>query len=355
MLQKSIVTLFATTGLMLTPLAPAAIAQRISNFEPAANATNVAPNAVISGQFDTTTGVAVDLNTVKVFVNGKDVTNQSSITGNFFTYRPSTPLPAGQTQVRVEFKNVNGNARASNWTFTVQAAQPPAQLSSVTHDGAGVTLNTGQTLTMTMNGTAGAQGAFLLVQDNRTVREIPARESSSGVYTASLTLQSNDRVTEGVVLGRLRRGNQNTYAAATQPVALNARNAGNPVGGNTDPGRGNPSEPTTPSTQLQPRFTSHKDNDRVSRDGFTLTGQTRPNAKVQIKIVAGASVLGVIVGGQTIVDQQVTADNTGRFQIDVPDVVVGLPGLRYRIQATATEGNQTSQPTQLTLRGPATN
>ena len=344
MMQKSIVTILATTGLMLTPLAPAAIAQRISNFEPANNATNVSPTVSITGQFDTTTGVGVNLSTVKVFVNGKDVTNQSSINSNSFTYRPSSPLPAGQTQVRVEFNNVNGNPRATNWTFTVQPNQPPAQISSVTQDAAGVPLTTGQTLTLTMNGTAGAQGAFLLVQDSRTVREIPARESSSGVYTASLTLQANDRVTEGIVLGRLRRGNQNTYSAAAQPVAFNVANSGGNTGGNTGGGT------ITPSNQLQPRFTNYKENDRVSRNGFTLVGQTRPNAQVQIKIVAGSSILGVIVGGQTLVDQQVTADNTGRFQVDVPQASASVLGLRYRVQATATEGNQTSSPAQLNLR-----
>ena len=209
-------------------------------------------------------------------------------------------------------------------------------------------LTTGQTLTMTMNGTAGLQGAFLLVQDSRTVREIAARETSSGVYTASLVVQRGDRITEGVIIGRLRRQGQSNSVFAAAPQAI-AFNTGATEGGNTG---GNTGGSTTPpaTTTLQPRFTSHKEGDRVDSEGFTLEGQTRPNARVQIKVVAGASILGVSIGGQTVVDDEVTADANGRFEVEVPAIPVAVPGLRYRIQASAREGSQTSPTTQLTLR-----
>lgn len=354
MMQKQFVTLLATTGFILSPLMvpPIVLAQRVSDFSPAANSVNVSPSTSISGQFDTTTGTGVDLNSVKIFVNGRDVTSQSTITRSFFTYRPAQPLPPGQVQVRVEFKNINGNPRSANWTFTVQQAQPAGQITSVTHDGVGVVLATGQTLTMTLNGTPGLQGSFLLIQDSRTVREIPARETSSGVYTASITVQRGDRVTEGAVVGRLRRQTQATYAAAAQPVSINAGGStGNgSTGGGSTGGGSTGGGTTTPSTQLQPRFTSHREGDRVGTEGFTLVGQTRPNAKVQIRVVAGASILGISVGGQTIVDEEVTADGNGRFQVEVSPPPVSVPGLRYRVQATAQEGNQTSPQTQITLR-----
>ena len=367
-MKSSLFTLLATS-LVLSPLAipqallaqsfsqpssldspPSLLAQRISDFSPAANSVNVSPTTSISGQFDTTTGIGIDLSTVKVFVNGREVTSQSTITNKFFTYLPPQPLPAGQVQVRVEFKNVNGTPRSASWAFTVQQSQPAGQISAVAQDSGGAVLTTGQTLTMTMNGTAGLQGSFLLVQDSRTVREIPARESSSGVYTASLVVQRGDRVTEGAVIGRLRRQGQSAgvFAAASQAVAFNT---GSTEGGNSGGSSGgNSGGSTTPAATLQPRFTSHQEGDRVGSNGFTLVGQTRPNATVQIKIVAGASILGVSIGGQTLVDDAVTADANGRFQVQVPSIPVAVPGLRYKIQATAREGNQTSPMTQLTLK-----
>jgi hypothetical protein len=324
-------------------LSPSLLAQRISDFSPASNSVNVSPSTSISGQFDTTTGIGIDLSTVKVFVNGRDVTSQSTITSKFFTYLSPQPLPPGQVQVRVEFRNVNGTPRSASWAFTVQQTQPAGQISAVTQDSGGAVLTTGQTLTMTMNGTAGLQGAFLLVQDSRTVREIPARETASGVYTASLVVQRGDRLTEGAVVGRLRRQGQNVgvFAAASQAVAFNT---GSTEGGNSG------GSTTPPAATLQPRFTSHQEGDRVGSSGFTLVGQTRPNATVDVKIVAGASILGVSIGGQTLVDDPVTADANGRFQVQVPSIPVSVPGLRYRIQATAREGNQTSPTTQITLR-----
>ncbi|NJR66090.1 MAG: hypothetical protein HC772_13425 [Leptolyngbyaceae cyanobacterium CRU_2_3] len=353
MMQKSLITLLATTGLVLTPgaLSSPGFAQRISNFEPPSSSTNVSPSTSISGQFDTTTGVEVDLSTVKIFVNGRDVTSQSTITRSLFTYRPSQPFPAGQVQVRVEFKNTNGNARSTSWAFTVQQSQPAGQISSISHDGVSTVLTTGQTLTLTMRGTAGLQGTFLLILDNRTVREIPARETASGTYTASLTVQQSDRISEGIILGRLRRPASSSgqspgvYAAASQPVVFNSASGGSTGGGSTGGG-----SPTPGNTTLQPRFTSHQDGGDVGTEGFTLVGQTRPNAKVQIKVVAGASILGITVGGQTVVDTELTADNTGRFQVAVPSPPVNVPGLRYRVQATAREGNQTSPQTQINLR-----
>jgi hypothetical protein len=69
-----------------------AMAQRVVNVSPEVNAQDIDPGASISGQFDTSTGtVAVD--SVMVFVNDQDVTSLSTITGNFFTYRPTSPSP----------------------------------------------------------------------------------------------------------------------------------------------------------------------------------------------------------------------------------------------------------------------
>ncbi|HEY9646947.1 MAG TPA: hypothetical protein V6C88_11285, partial [Chroococcidiopsis sp.] len=99
-----------------------------------------------------------------------------------------------------------------------------------------------------------------------------------------------------------------------------------------------------------PRFTSHRDGDRVS-SGFTLVGQTRPNATVQIEVVSSVSLLDVVnLGGQTLVDQDVTANSAGEFRITVPAPQLPVPGTSYRIRATATSGTETSPQTEITLR-----
>jgi hypothetical protein len=320
-----------------------AIAQRVVEVTPPSNSTNVSPNTFISGQFDTSG--TIDVNSVRISVNGQDVTSQSSITPNFFTYRPAQSLPPGTNQVRVEYRTTNGEQRTLAWAFSVQGQ--PLQLTSVTTNAGVAPLNTGSTLTVTINGTPGLQASVLLIQDGRTVRELPATETSSGVYRVNYTVQSGDRSSDVAVLGRLRRQTQSVYAALAQPVAFNTA-IGTPPGGTPI----NPPPTGTPSTpaELQPRFVNYQDGGRVGRNGFTLVGQTRPNARVQVNVLGSATVLGVPVGGEVIVDREFTADSNGRFEVTVPPPRIAVPGLRYRIRATAIEGNQVSPTTEIILR-----
>jgi hypothetical protein len=347
MTQNPFLALLTATGLLLTPLAlpQIALAQQLLNVSPDVGSTNVPSDTSISGQFDTSGG-SVDPSSVRILVNGQDVTSRSTITRNFFTYRPDQPFPPGVVRTEVQYRNSNGEVRTNTWTFTTGQSQPSIQITSVTHNAVGNPLRTGATFSVTINGTPGAQASVLLIEDSQTVREFAARETSPGVYVANLSVEQGDRVNEGIVVGRLRRQNQTTYAAAAQPVSINTSGAigGSSTGGSPEPGN------TTSTQALQPRFTAPRDGDRVGKNGFTLTGRTRPYATVQVQVVSGASVLGLNVGGQTILDQQVTADSRGRFQVDVPAPSIALPNLQYKVRATARAGSEASPQTEITLR-----
>jgi hypothetical protein len=260
-------------------------------------------------------------------------------------------------QVQVEYRNTRGEQRTTAWTFTVQQPQPAVQITSVVHSAVSTSMATGENFVVTINGTPGAQASVLLVQDGRTVRELQAAEMSAGVYVATLTVQTGDRVNEGVVIGRLRRQNQTTYAAAAQSFSLNRTASNTGSTGTTRPNRPNQATTDTDDTNtntsipLQPRFTSPRDGDAVSSSGFTLVGQTRPNATVRIQVSTAISVLDVVnLGGQTLVDESVTANSDGEFRIEVPRTALPVPGTEYRVRATARSGNETSPETTMTLR-----
>lgn len=364
-MKKSLLTLLAVSGLLIAPIASpqqAALAQRVVDVSPDVNSQNVPPDTSISGQFDTSNTPAVDLNSVRILVNGQDVTNRSTVTRNFFSYRPAQPLPPGQSRVQVDYRNANGEQRSVNWAFTVQQPQAAVQVSSVTHNAASNQLGPGTTFLATINGTPGSQASILLIQDGRTVRELPAQEVSSGVYVATLNVQSSDRLNEGIVVGRLRRQNQTTFGAASQPVVFNPNAGGTAAvpdssgtgntGGNTGSNTGGNTGGNTGSTtqQLQPSFTSHRNGGEVSGSGFTLVGQTRPNATVDVQVTSRVSVLGVVnLGGQTLLDEEVTADRNGRFEVEVPGPRIPVPGTRYTVRASASLNNETSRATEITL------
>ncbi len=352
-------TLLASAALALIPLSAAEVAraQRVVNVNPSSSATQAVPaDSSISGVFDTSDGSRVDLNSVQIFVNDRNVTGQSTITSNFFSYKPTSPLSPGNNNVRVEFRNQAGQNWRATWSFVVQQPQAALNISSVTHNAATEPLGAGGTFLATINGTSGASARVLLLADGQTVREIPAQEVSPGVYVATLNLAAGQQLREGVVVGRLQRQGQTIYGAAAQAAAFTPSGGSTavtqvPQGGVTQtPGNGGATQ--TPTGNLRPVFTSHQDGGMVTSEGFTLTGQTQPGALVRVRVFSRLRALGGIIsiGGETpLLEQEVRADAQGRFEVRVPRPTVVSSGTQYRVEAAATDGMQVSDVTNLTL------
>ena len=337
-------------GLLLPSLG---LAQRITDINPGVNSTNVTAETSISGLFDTSDGSRVDVSSVKLLLDGTNVTAASSITPNFFRYKPPTPLSPGTHTVQVEYKNSAGLQRVASWTFTVQAAQAALAISSVTHN-ASAPLGPGSTLLATLSGTPAAQASILLIEGWTNVREIQAQEVSPGTYVASFVMPNPLTPQEAVIMGQLQKGGQKIYGAASQPIVLRATAVAPEVVASSPATTAiAATEPTPAVVPLKPQFTSHQMDQRVaSESGFQLVGQTRPNATVQVKVVAITPVLGgfVNVGGTSLVDRQFVADASGLFTVPVPAPLVINSNTRYDIQATATANGEVSSVTQLRLR-----
>ncbi|WP_353673996.1 hypothetical protein [Synechocystis sp. LKSZ1] len=328
---------------LLLPLAVQA--QRVGNINPSQDSTNVPGDTTISGVFRGREGGGVALNSVRLYLNNQDVTNQSTITKDFFSYRPSQPLAPGPHQVRLEFQNNQGQPKSTQWQFVVQQPQASLVIDAVTHNAANQPLGPGATFLATITGTPRAQATILLIENGRGIRSLPVQEVSPGVYVGTLNLTAQDQIQEGIVVGRLQRNNQRVYAAASQGVVFS------PNAGSGDVPSGHPSPPVTNPTALRPVFTNYQNGDRITSRGFRLQGQTRPNAQLTIRVTTSLPVLGgfLDLANSTLVDQTVIADNQGNFQIQVPPPANFSRGLRYLIRATASQGNQTSPPVELTL------
>ncbi|MBD2578310.1 hypothetical protein [Oscillatoria sp. FACHB-1406] len=355
--RNTCLNLFAIAGFAIAPvaIAPIAVAQQVTNVNPTVNSQNVSSDSSIYGSFDASTG-RIDMQSVKIFVNNQDVTSQSVITGNFFSYRPTQALRPGENQVRVEFKNTNGQGFAANWSFQVEQPRAALDITSVSHNGQTTALGSGSTFLATINGTPGAQ-ASVLILDGTTMRRIPAQEVSSGVYVATLNLNAGDRFNEGIVIGRLERDGKAVYNAASQAVAFQPNVASTQVTQvqttPTTPGQPmtTPQQPTTTPQQpttttlvnLQPSFTSHQDGGIIASQGFTLIGQTQPNAGVRVVVTSPT-----LFGESTLVSTTVTADSNGTFTVPVPRPLILTAGIRYNVTAIANNGSQTAQ-TRITL------
>jgi hypothetical protein len=316
-------------------------AQQITDPSPAQAATNVEPTSPISASFRSQDGVSVRPETVRVFVDGKDVTAESVITRDFFTYRPSQPLPPGRREVLLEFTNTQGVTRRVTWSFTV-GNPVRASIDLVDHNAGNRPLAAGEILLVTVKGTPSSRVTVYLVQDGRQVQTLPAQEVSSGTYVVNALIEPKDATREGIVIARLENGGQVRFMTAEQPARLIEGAAG----GIQRLATQEVAATISPSSLL-PQITNLRDGDRVSGSSFTLQGTTAPNASVRVNVTASTSLGGIISAQQTVTNQTVQADAQGRFTVTVRPPIPAS-GTVYQINLTATSGNQTS-PT-VTLR-----
>ncbi|MGF1516066.1 MAG: hypothetical protein ACFB5Z_20535 [Elainellaceae cyanobacterium] len=341
-----------TLPLIVTPgVTSRALAQSVVGVNPAVDGENISPDASIYGQFEAAAGETVDPSSVRLQVNGEDVTTRSTITDSFFSYRPSQPFSPGAVTVRVEYSSAAGEMRAASWSFAVQPPQQAIAIESVTHN-ASSPIAPGDNFLATVTGTSGATASVLLVQDGLTVQVLPTEEVSPGVYVATLTVPTA-QVDEGVVVGRLQQQSQQAYGVAEQPLQFSAA-----AGAAADPAVETSAEEATPAAEEATEttalagleFTSHEDGESVSGDRITLLGQTRPGAEVEVMVQTSRSVFGLVSLGETILDQSIAADEQGEFRVEVPlrGITAGS-GTEYQVSASASLDGETFSETDLTL------
>ncbi|WP_293469377.1 hypothetical protein [Polaromonas sp.] len=100
----------------------------------------------VSGTFDDAGGVGVDPATVRIMLGGRNITSDSQITPQFFTYRADLPL--GRYAVEVTARDRAGNAVRQAWSFDVVSpvsAAPVAVPLQITSHGNNAVIEGGST------------------------------------------------------------------------------------------------------------------------------------------------------------------------------------------------------------------
>ncbi|WP_017325692.1 hypothetical protein [Synechococcus sp. PCC 7336] len=347
-LSRSLISTAAIATLALIP--SAAIAQRITNPSPSQGTTNVDPSSAISASFSARNGNSIRPGSLRIFLDGTDVTAASVITADFFSYRPRNPLSPGNHTIRLEFTNTANQPQQAQWSFTVVTPNV-AEIESVSHNGTGEAIAQGEMLLVTVNGTPDSIVRVFLVKDGRQLQSLNAAEVSRGVYVASKAVGANDLAAEGIVVARLERQGEVRFATADRAIALVAAAEVNVEQVDVS-GIGDDEVPATAALtpeSLQPRVTSHKNGDRVSGNSFTIAGTTAPNASVSISVVSENSLGGFISTQRALADRTVQADAEGNFSLSVSPGPLSIDGTVYNIELTSMAGGITSRTTQLEL------
>ncbi|MDE2573470.1 MAG: hypothetical protein KGM44_13230, partial [bacterium] len=82
---------------------------------------NERPN--IFATFTSPTQIGIDPQSVRLVINGRDVTALSNRNANFIVYSPQQALAPGTVNVSVSVADTAGNRVSRSWSFTIGRAQ----------------------------------------------------------------------------------------------------------------------------------------------------------------------------------------------------------------------------------------
>jgi hypothetical protein len=265
---------------------------------------------------------AVDPNSVRVWLDGNDITSRSNVTRNGFSYRPPAPYGFGSHEVRVSGVDRNGRRFNTSWSFTTTGSAPPPA-------------------TVVVSGRQPAPNATI---DNRFAVIGANFAPPADAGSVRVRLDGNDITSRAGVSG--------TAFSYKPPAPLDFGSHTVRVSGNGRSGlpfdaswsftvrRSGP--PTISLTINQPN-----QNAVVGRT-FTVAGTYAPNANVRVTAGASQSATGQFSGNTT-------AGPRGNFQISVTlSQLMGQQSVTVRIIATDPSSSQSAEKTlQLRFRAGA--
>jgi len=180
----------------------------LNNERPANGAVVPARRPAVSAQFSQ----PVDPNSVKVTLDGRDVSETTYVSSSGFLFSPPYDLGASQHSVRVSGKSTDGAAFDDSWSFTsgtsaasnfVSNVSPPngTTLSSGTFTVSGTTIPY-STVHIAAVGSANMGGIFRV---------------STGSYSADVTADSNGRFSQQISVNAVSGGQVGVRITSTAP------------------------------------------------------------------------------------------------------------------------------------------
>jgi len=292
-----------------TTVAIDAIPPRIVDLTPASGSRVAEARPDIYADYRSEGDSDIDARSVRLRVNGADVTGQARVTPGFIIYTPPADLK-GQTTVEVRVADRAGNEQSARSTFTVLPGREG--LVSLSHS-AEQPLEPGETLTVTLKGEPGGRAVFDIAGTGVGAQGIAMTETSPGTYVGRYVVRPGDRAFNAPVRARF-------ISRATKILRLTAPRTVTLAGG----------EP------VRPTLLSPPPNARLGGT-VVVTGRAEPGSTVRIALTTSGRLFGVLPVEGGTVTREVKAGADGLFKtepISLPDPA-GARDLRYQIEVTA--------------------
>jgi len=270
---------------------------------PSAQVANARPN--IAAHFiDSESGV--NAASVRLLVNGQNVTGRASVSDTAVTYNPEAPFRPGPVRVDLTAADRAKNVLRMSWTFQIR---PQAgEVSSVTINPA-TALTTDDVLTVVVTGTPGATATFSVAGIRG---EWPMKESGTkGVYFGSMIMRQTQPVFNAGLQATVQKDGRRSTLAAALPVTFL------------------PAPPAAPSIETPDRPVSLED--PAAR--LVLSGAARPGFRVLGRVDYEGRGSG-FEGSGTLGEFLVVAGADGTWRTSLSRLVP-LPGGRLTITVIA--------------------
>ena len=264
---------------------------KIADLSPAPRGTTATDRPLIYGTFSDGAGTGVDPHSVKITLDGADITQDATVTSAFFNVTPQQPLSQGSHTLAVMVMDNAGNQSDRTWTFTVANTQTVKSFTSSAPADQAVAANTN--IRFTLNAAPGGKADFSI---GSMAKNVPMQETSPGVYVGTYTAAQGDNIKNAPVTAHFTSStgqSVTTTLASGLTIAAGAPNA--------------------------PVITSPTENSTVT-DTLTVQGTSSPNVTVRVNVTYISKQLGGLVSLDGAVgSKDVTADNNGHWAVtDMP-------------------------------------
>jgi len=301
-------------------------APKVLDFSPAKGATVDSPDPLIYATLSDEGGVGVDPASVRVRLDGADVTSQATVTPTFFNIKASS-LANGPHQVQVSAADLAGNAASANWSFTVTGNSLVQSFTSDTQAGQAVT--PGQTIRFTLRAQPGGNAEVAV---GKVAPHVALREGAAGVYTGEYTVVPGDSLVGAPVSARYSKDGKTVTTPLASALTIEA---GAPV---------------------QPRIL-RPENDSLVDETLDVEGKAAPGATVRVSIDYVSKALGGLfsVNG-SVGSKDVVANKNGdwkaeQFTLKTNSLLASDRATVFTISASTVDASGTlSAPAKVVVR-----
>jgi hypothetical protein len=299
------------------PVAVDTIPPQLQDSAPSPDSHVSSPRPSIYAVF-TDQGSGIDTGSVRLRVNGRDVTGEATVSHEFISYTPSSPLPGGPTSVQLVAADLAGNQTEADWKF-FEDRQDAGGI-RVIRDNGNHRLQFGDVLHIEIDGPPGARGYFSL----GPIRQIAMQERAPGHYVADYTIRRGDDVNGAHLVADLMAPNGAKFERQSDDVI--SVTTGKPAPPNIIYPAGN----NAPSNPL------------------VIRGTATPNARIRVTVNYNSKVLNVLAIKGTALDAVIQADRNGRWETPRVELngLLNNRDVEYTISAVTVSGtNQQSDAT----------